>query len=545
VSGPVTSCSLATGRHSDTQHRKSHWCHSRRHIRRTVGISAALVLLVALISISVSMVTKPITAATTPEAVAVAYQMDSTHDGNQPNETLPTTPVEKWSHAFGNMVSYPLIVGDRVFVTVAGNGAGGRGSEIYALDASDGNLLWGPIELGGYYSNAGPTYDNGLVFAVNDGGDLMAFEAATGRKAWETALVTQTEFSSAPTASGGVVYVGGSGTAGTLFAVDETTGSLLWKASVQNGDESSPVVTSTGVYVSYACDQTYDFMPMTGSLIWNFSTGCEGGGGRSPVLYDGKLYVRDAAGSTPVVLSASTGVQLGSFTTQLIPADGTLDSPPIVVGGNVYVAGSSGLVASFNENTGVETWSANAGSPFIFSNEETIDELTGLAAGDDLLVIPASDTLVAYGSSNSSDPPSPGRGATTTTTTSPAGSPSTTTTTSLAGSGSTTTTTSPAGSGSTTTTTPGGATSTPSQKGGYALVASDGGIFTFGDAGYYGSEGGKALAQPIIGMAATPDGKGYWLVASDGGIFTFGDAGYYGSEGGKALAQPIIGMAGG
>ena len=25
-------------------------------------------------------------------------------------------------------------------------------------------------------------------------------------------------------------------------------------------------------------------------------------------------------------------------------------------------------------------------------------------------------------------------------------------------------------------------------------------------------------------MAATPDGKGYWLVASDGGIFTFGDA---------------------
>ena len=25
-------------------------------------------------------------------------------------------------------------------------------------------------------------------------------------------------------------------------------------------------------------------------------------------------------------------------------------------------------------------------------------------------------------------------------------------------------------------------------------------------------------------MAATPDGNGYWLVASDGGIFTFGDA---------------------
>ena len=51
---------------------------------------------------------------------------------------------------------------------------------------------------------------------------------------------------------------------------------------------------------------------------------------------------------------------------------------------------------------------------------------------------------------------------------------------------------------------------------------------------------GKA---PIVGMAATPDGKDYRLIASDGGIFTFGDAGYYGSQGGKPLNQPIVGMA--
>ncbi|MHB8287723.1 MAG: hypothetical protein ACYDEY_00500 [Acidimicrobiales bacterium] len=30
-------------------------------------------------------------------------------------------------------------------------------------------------------------------------------------------------------------------------------------------------------------------------------------------------------------------------------------------------------------------------------------------------------------------------------------------------------------------------------------------------------------------MAATSDGKGYWLVGSDGGIFSFGDAKFYGS----------------
>jgi len=46
-------------------------------------------------------------------------------------------------------------------------------------------------------------------------------------------------------------------------------------------------------------------------------------------------------------------------------------------------------------------------------------------------------------------------------------------------------------------------------------------------------------------MASTPDGHGYWLVASDGGIFAFGDAPFLGSKGGSSLAGPIVGMTGG
>ena len=80
-------------------------------------------------------------------------------------------------------------------------------------------------------------------------------------------------------------------------------------------------------------------------------------------------------------------------------------------------------------------------------------------------------------------------------------------------------------------------------KDGYWLVASDGGIFSYGDATFHGSMGGKPLNKPIVGMAATPDGGGYWLVASDGGIFSFGDAAFHGSMGGKPLNKPIVGMA--
>ena len=44
-------------------------------------------------------------------------------------------------------------------------------------------------------------------------------------------------------------------------------------------------------------------------------------------------------------------------------------------------------------------------------------------------------------------------------------------------------------------------------------------------------------------MAADRTGQGYWLVASDGGIFAFGDAAFEGSTGGQHLNRPVVGMA--
>jgi hypothetical protein len=68
--------------------------------------------------------------------------------------------------------------------------------------------------------------------------------------------------------------------------------------------------------------------------------------------------------------------------------------------------------------------------------------------------------------------------------------------------------------------TPGGA--------GYWLVARDGGVFTFGDAAFFGSTGGLQLSRPVTSLTAAGDG-GYWLVGADGGIFSFGDAAFHGS----------------
>jgi hypothetical protein len=74
------------------------------------------------------------------------------------------------------------------------------------------------------------------------------------------------------------------------------------------------------------------------------------------------------------------------------------------------------------------------------------------------------------------------------------------------------------------------------------MVAGDGGIFAFGDAGFHGSMGATHLNAPVVGMASTPDGGGYWLVAADGGVFSFGDAGFEGSLPGVGVHATATGI---
>ena len=79
-----------------------------------------------------------------------------------------------------------------------------------------------------------------------------------------------------------------------------------------------------------------------------------------------------------------------------------------------------------------------------------------------------------------------------------------------------------------------------SDRGGYWLDASDGGVFSYGDTQFYGSIPGlglhpagsgqpNSLNAPIVGMVPSNDDNGYFMVASDGGVFAFGDAHFAGS----------------
>jgi len=354
----------------------------------------------------------------TPTGQSVTYQIDPAHSGSQVDSITPPL-MQRWSRDLGSPTSYPLIAGGKVFVVA--------GTNLYALNSATGATVWGPINLGVYPNIA---YDSGRVFGVNRDGLLRSFDAATGTEQWSRQLTGQ-QFTSPPSAMDGTVYVSGWQ---TLYGVNETDGTIKWGVLGAGGDHSSPAVTSSAVYVSYACNQAYSLTPSTGAIIWHHTSSCFGGGGKTAVFHSGRVYVRGSLGN--FALDQGTGIEVGQFVSVTAPAfhgstgfylnaatieardistgtlkwsftgDGNIRSAPIVVNGTVYVGSVSGKLYGLDETTGANVWTGTVGASVNPPDEHNSSvPLTGLGAGEGLIVVPASNLVVAYQAASVTTPP--------------------------------------------------------------------------------------------------------------------------------------------
>ena len=183
-------------------------------------------------------------------AGAVAFQIDPAHDGNTKFKHGFAPPLTQvWVSKLDGPVSYPLIANGLVFITVGDLQK--YGTNLLALDMGSGATVWHQKIKGSglnYWSAA--AYDKGRVFVINDFGQLQAFSAdRSGQFLWSTQL-DQGIFSAAPTAHGGMVFVGGAATLGVLYGIDEATGTVQWEQGVEGGDTSAPTLGDGGVYVA-------------------------------------------------------------------------------------------------------------------------------------------------------------------------------------------------------------------------------------------------------------------------------------------------------
>ena len=90
---------------------------------------------------------------------AADYQGDIAHQGYA-GPALPASMTVKWSKDFGGSVSYPVVVSNRMYFTVEAPGGAENGA-LYAVSATTGATLWGPIALPDRFSAV--SWDNGQL----------------------------------------------------------------------------------------------------------------------------------------------------------------------------------------------------------------------------------------------------------------------------------------------------------------------------------------------------------------------------------------------
>ena len=363
---------------------------------------------------------------------ALGFQITPDHAGFISMPGFQPPLQVKWTVNFAGTASYPIITGGKVFAVDGGSGS--TPSTLYALDATTGATLWSQPVPAGYGGWVGFAYEHGGLFGVVNftpgfqSGAMFAFSADDGHQVWSTELPGQYLFTSAPTARNGMVYTGGAGSGGTVYGVKERNGQVVWTASVENGDSSAPAVTDNGVYVSYACPQTYRFDPKTGGQIWHFEGGCEGGGGESAAVYHGLVFVRDTFDFYPtdgIALSVSDGSLVGGFSSIYSPAfsggygvmtegltlsvvkvangktiwtaepsTGNYACSPIIVNDVIYAPTTAGNLEAYAGKTGKRVDSVALGQT-VSCGEYFNVPLEGMSAGGGLLVVAAGNSLVA------------------------------------------------------------------------------------------------------------------------------------------------------
>src|SRR5579863_1313337 len=212
------------------------------------------------------------------------------------------------------------------------------------------SLDWS-FTTGGEIYLSSPAVANGVVYVGSTDFNLYALNSSTGALLWKYA--TANGVYSSPAVANGVVYFGSQDS--NFYALNATTGALLWKYTTGSAVLCSPTVANGVVYVGSYDNSLYALNASTGVLLWKYTTGLYIDAS-SPAVANGVVYVGSVDGSL-YALNTSTGALLWKYAT----ASG-VESSPTVANGVVYVGSDDGNVYALNAHTGALLWKYTTGS---------------------------------------------------------------------------------------------------------------------------------------------------------------------------------------
>ncbi len=153
---------------------------------------------------------------------------------------------------------------------------------LWALNATTGALVWESPFGGG----SSPAVVNGVVYLGAYTGTFYALNASTGVLLWSNVIGANGD--STPVVANGVVYVN----TGSIDALDAGTGAILWTSAVGGG---APVVANGVVYLGSGDLNTYALNASTGAVLWKYRM--ESYIETSPAVVNGMLYIVDEDGN--------------------------------------------------------------------------------------------------------------------------------------------------------------------------------------------------------------------------------------------------------
>jgi outer membrane protein assembly factor BamB len=268
---------------------------------------------------------------------------------------------EAWSISTHALIEFPPAVAGGVAYVVNKYG------NAKAIRLRDRKVLWErvthPNQSGPPTEVTAPTYHRGLVFFAFMDGDLVAVDAATGKRVWVRDLHSHLE--SSPMAVGGTLYIGSDKT--NLIALRASDGAIRWQFNAPGAIKASPSFHDGRIYVADYESAMFCLDAETGKPIWRTNTSRvapygEGGFYSSPAVAFGRVYAGRDDG-TVFAFDARTGKVEWSFPTN----DYVYGSPAVAkVPGTpptVYIGSYDEHLYALDALTGKREWRFDVGGP--------------------------------------------------------------------------------------------------------------------------------------------------------------------------------------
>ena len=250
----------------------------------------------------------------------------------------------------GPLRGEPSVEGDAVYVMSQDN-------QLYSLKIADGTTNWSnaaALEIAGVFGAAAPSIGQGTVVAGFSSGELNAYRYENGRQVWQDALARTTMSTSVaslsdidadPVIDNGVVYAVGQG--GRMVALDLFSGQRIWELNF--GGIATPWLAGDWVFAVNDKAQLVAIARRTGKIRWinQLPRYRDMKDRKGPITYYGPVLAGErliVAGTNGALINISPVD--GAFQSQVSIKDG-VSFQPVVANNTLYLLSDNGTLIAY------------------------------------------------------------------------------------------------------------------------------------------------------------------------------------------------------